>query len=316
MGAAGGADRAPTWAGSSAPALGALAGALVAIPVGGAIQVISREVWAHTRATRTEGQEVGGRGGVRGRQCLRGRGGGDPGGRRRSRPGDADAPPAGGIGDRTGADRGNGPDPPRTTLNTGGASRSRKLPRCASWSSCPPTTSPRTSIGCSGVIRECAARRHRAGGRRRQPRRHGRPGRVAGQGAGPDRAPPPQRQVGARAAPTGPASGGASTTSTTPASRWTPTSPTTPRPCPTWWPRWRTGCELVVGSRYVAGRHHPQLGVAPTADLPRRQRLRLDPAGSRRARLHLRVPGLRRLACSAGSPSTGSGPTGTGSRSR
>jgi hypothetical protein len=39
-------------------ALGALAGALVAIPVGGAIQVISQEVWAHTRATRTEGVEI------------------------------------------------------------------------------------------------------------------------------------------------------------------------------------------------------------------------------------------------------------------
>ena len=39
-------------------ALGALAGALVAIPVGGAIQVISQEVWSHTRATRTEGEEV------------------------------------------------------------------------------------------------------------------------------------------------------------------------------------------------------------------------------------------------------------------
>jgi len=41
-------------------ALGALAGALVAIPVGGAIQVISQEVWAHTRATRTEGEEIDG----------------------------------------------------------------------------------------------------------------------------------------------------------------------------------------------------------------------------------------------------------------
>jgi len=39
-------------------ALGALAGALVAIPVGGAIQVVSQEVWAHTRATRTDGEEV------------------------------------------------------------------------------------------------------------------------------------------------------------------------------------------------------------------------------------------------------------------
>jgi len=38
--------------------LGALAGALVAIPVGGAIQVISREVWAHTRATSTQEDEV------------------------------------------------------------------------------------------------------------------------------------------------------------------------------------------------------------------------------------------------------------------
>jgi predicted PurR-regulated permease PerM len=35
-------------------ALGALAGALVAIPVGGAIQVVSLEVWAHTRATGTD----------------------------------------------------------------------------------------------------------------------------------------------------------------------------------------------------------------------------------------------------------------------
>ena len=37
--------------GASAPTLGALAGALVAIPVGGAIQVIFREVWSATRAT-------------------------------------------------------------------------------------------------------------------------------------------------------------------------------------------------------------------------------------------------------------------------
>jgi predicted PurR-regulated permease PerM len=39
-------------------ALGALAGALVAIPVGGAIQVIFQEIWAHTRATATEEEEV------------------------------------------------------------------------------------------------------------------------------------------------------------------------------------------------------------------------------------------------------------------
>ncbi len=32
-------------------ALGALAGALVAIPVGGAVQVIAREVWQRTKAT-------------------------------------------------------------------------------------------------------------------------------------------------------------------------------------------------------------------------------------------------------------------------
>jgi predicted PurR-regulated permease PerM len=39
-------------------ALGALAGALVAIPVGGAIQVIFQEVWAQTRATNEEEEEV------------------------------------------------------------------------------------------------------------------------------------------------------------------------------------------------------------------------------------------------------------------
>jgi predicted PurR-regulated permease PerM len=38
--------------------LGALAGALVAIPVGGAIQVVTREIWAHTRSTGTEEDEV------------------------------------------------------------------------------------------------------------------------------------------------------------------------------------------------------------------------------------------------------------------
>jgi predicted PurR-regulated permease PerM len=40
-------------------ALGALAGALVAIPVGGAIQVVFREVWQHTRASPAEGPHVG-----------------------------------------------------------------------------------------------------------------------------------------------------------------------------------------------------------------------------------------------------------------
>ncbi|HEV3280552.1 MAG TPA: AI-2E family transporter [Acidimicrobiales bacterium] len=43
-------------------ALGALTGALVAIPVGGAIQVIFREVWQHTQATEglDEGPDAGG----------------------------------------------------------------------------------------------------------------------------------------------------------------------------------------------------------------------------------------------------------------
>ena len=36
-------------------ALGALAGALVAIPVGGAVQVVFREVWQHTRASPVDG---------------------------------------------------------------------------------------------------------------------------------------------------------------------------------------------------------------------------------------------------------------------
>jgi predicted PurR-regulated permease PerM len=36
-------------------ALGALAGALVAIPVGGAVQVVFREVWQHTRASPVNG---------------------------------------------------------------------------------------------------------------------------------------------------------------------------------------------------------------------------------------------------------------------
>jgi predicted PurR-regulated permease PerM len=37
--------------GAFGSALGALTGALIAIPVGGAIQVIFREVWKHTRAS-------------------------------------------------------------------------------------------------------------------------------------------------------------------------------------------------------------------------------------------------------------------------
>jgi predicted PurR-regulated permease PerM len=36
-------------------ALGALAGALIAIPVGGAVQVITREVWERTKATGPDG---------------------------------------------------------------------------------------------------------------------------------------------------------------------------------------------------------------------------------------------------------------------
>jgi predicted PurR-regulated permease PerM len=92
--------------------LGALAGALVAIPVGGAIQVISREVWAHTRATRTEGQEVAAGAafgaasafGVEGAETLEAGGGAGQG--------TTDAPPAGGVGDRTGADQGERTGPP------------------------------------------------------------------------------------------------------------------------------------------------------------------------------------------------------------
>ena len=40
-------------------ALGALAGALVAIPVGGAIQVVFREIWQHTRGTQPESNDEG-----------------------------------------------------------------------------------------------------------------------------------------------------------------------------------------------------------------------------------------------------------------
>jgi predicted PurR-regulated permease PerM len=43
--------------GAFGSALGALAGALVAIPVGGAIQVVFREIWQHTRASPHEGPE-------------------------------------------------------------------------------------------------------------------------------------------------------------------------------------------------------------------------------------------------------------------
>jgi predicted PurR-regulated permease PerM len=39
--------------GAFGSALGALTGALIAIPVGGAIQVVFREVWQHTRASGT-----------------------------------------------------------------------------------------------------------------------------------------------------------------------------------------------------------------------------------------------------------------------
>jgi predicted PurR-regulated permease PerM len=39
-------------------ALGALAGALVAIPVGGAIQVVFREIWQHTRGSPPEASEA------------------------------------------------------------------------------------------------------------------------------------------------------------------------------------------------------------------------------------------------------------------
>jgi predicted PurR-regulated permease PerM len=43
--------------GAFGSALGALAGALVAIPVGGAVQVIFREVWSKTRATGSDPEE-------------------------------------------------------------------------------------------------------------------------------------------------------------------------------------------------------------------------------------------------------------------
>jgi hypothetical protein len=48
-------------------ALGALAGALVAIPVGGAVQVVFREVWQHTRASPADGR---GEAGVTGSQLV------------------------------------------------------------------------------------------------------------------------------------------------------------------------------------------------------------------------------------------------------
>ncbi len=48
--------------GAFGSALGALTGALVAIPVGGAIQVIFREGWAHTRAVADPPDDPGGQG--------------------------------------------------------------------------------------------------------------------------------------------------------------------------------------------------------------------------------------------------------------
>jgi predicted PurR-regulated permease PerM len=46
--------------GAFGSALGALAGALVAIPVGGAIQVVFREIWQHTRASPSDAPEAPG----------------------------------------------------------------------------------------------------------------------------------------------------------------------------------------------------------------------------------------------------------------
>ena len=62
-------------------------------------------------------------------------------------------------------------------------------------------------------------------------------------------------------------------------SRWTPTSPTT-RPTCRGCSRPPSGADLVLGSRYVAGRRRQRLGAAAAGDQPRRQRLR--PARPRR----------------------------------
>ena len=74
----------------------------------------------------------------------------------------------------------------------------------------------------------------------------------------------------------------------------------------------RGGHRVAVRAR----RLHPQLGLAPPAAVPGRQRLRRRPAGPRGRRFDRRLPGLRGVGARAASTSTGSGPRATGSRSR
>ena len=76
------------------------------------------------------------------------------------------------------------------------------------------------------------------------------------------------------------------------------------------------GFDVSIGSRYVEGGLHPELGLAPAPVVTGRQHLRVRGARSRRAPTRRRGSGPTRPASCAGSTSTASGPRATASRSR
>ena len=97
--------------------------------------------------------------------------------------------------------------------------------------------------------------------------------------------------------------------------RWTPTSPTTRPTCRGCWMR-RERADLVIGSRYVAGRRSLRLGHAAPGDQPRRQRLRAVRARGRGARPDRRLQVLSPRGAGGGSTSTRSRRTAMPSRWR
>ncbi len=137
-----------------------------------------------------------------------------------------------------------------------------------------------------------------------------------GEGARQHRGAPSDRRSPGSGAPTGRASAGASNAASTPASRWTPTSPTNPRRSRDCSHPLSEGCDLVIGSRYVPGRLHPRLDLAPATALAGRQPLRRRAARTRRRRLDRRVPRVLDGAARPDRPRSRSGRRGMASRSR
>ena len=153
--------------------------------------------------------------------------------------------------------------------------------------------------------------------RRRLARRHRRAGRRPGRGRPADPGPPPAGQAGPRPRLSRRLRAWRSTAARRSSSRWTPTSATTRPSCPrSSRPIDDGAADLVIGSRYTAGRRRRRLGHRPADHLARRQPVRADRPAPRPERPDRRLQGVARRRRSRRSRSTASTPAATCSRSR